>query len=609
MIRRARELVDALAAAAARFGAAPRREKLRLLGLLAECQIEDARALQAFHETLCFLQAYPDDAAVLASVDRALEGFPARVKRLAPAAARRLRDSGIAGTTLDYPFGFPMARWLARRFPRAVEIVWEKFTDEDRLQESLALLLHPTEYDAFSDEGGLGWRRWLEVARAGRELTDLEVLLELFEKAGLDQATRDWLFESLALPIGWRLDGAQASRTFARLPWPRPVFHTALRRRPDQSDFIREVRRPLPTLRRAPRRLAEGLIEAARLAMAVRFRELFAFSYANPGDVLVADPGRGLRIALIGILPRSRLPFDGYYAYLVLKNGVPVGYGAAWQLFGALELAVNVFEPFRGGESAFILGQVLRAYHGALRMRVVVIDPYQIGHGNLEALKSGAFYFYRHLGFRPRDPAARRLAEEEEKKIARDPSYRTPLSTLKQLARSEIDLPLSADGPDAERCLTASSLAALVTARIVRRFHGDRRAAARAASAAVATALGAERRSHWPRDERLAFEQLSPLVALIPDLGRWPAADRRRLVQVLRAKGGPSETRYVRLLDGHERLQRSLEALSAGDAPRSLRSATEGPRPAASAARGRARGSRADRARRRGAPRSVARPA
>ncbi len=592
MIRRARGLVDALVVTAGRFGSAPRREKVRLLGQLAECQVEDARTLQALHETLCFLQAYPDDAAVLAGVDRALEGFPARVERLTPARARQLHDSGIAGTTLGYPFGFPMARWLARRFPRDVEIAWEKFTDEEPLQESLALLLHPTEHDAFTDEGGLGWRRWLDVARGERQLTDLEVVLGLFEGTDLDQPTRDWLFESLALPIGWRLRGAKGARTFARLLWARPVFHATLRRRLGRSDFIREVKRPLPSLRTAPRPMAEGLIEAARLAMAVRFRELHAFSYANPADVLVADPGRGLRIALIGILPRSRLPFEGYYAYLVLKNGVPVGYGAAWQLFGTLELAVNVFETFRRGESAFILGQVLRAYHEALRMRIVVIDPYQLGVGNPEALESGAFYFYRRLGFRPGDPAVERLAQAEQEKIARDPSYRTSRSTLERLARSEIRLRLSGGGPDVERRVTASSLATLVTTHIARRFQGDRRAAVRSASATVAAALGAERRNHWPRDERLAFEQLSPLVALIPDLGRWPPVDCRRLVQLLRSKGGPSEARYVRLLDSHERLRRSLEVLAnpMRDPARVKSEGWRAPRPARSPARAPCRG-------------------
>ncbi|HYB42787.1 MAG TPA: hypothetical protein VEL75_13505, partial [Candidatus Methylomirabilis sp.] len=358
----------ALVEVAPRFAGAARREKLRRLGGLAEATIDDGRTLLALHEVLCFLQAYPDDAHVLASVDGALAGFPARVKRLRGPTARRLLDSGVAGTSLDYPFGLPMARWLARRFPREVEIVWTKFEEEERLQESLTVLLEPTEHDAWSDEGGLGWRRWLDVARAGRALSDLQVLLELFDRSALDGAIRDWLFESLALPIGWRLEAPGGARTSARLPWARPFFHgsTGALRRPDRHEFLREVTRPLPSLRRAPRALAESLIEAARLAMATRLRELFAFSHANPHDVLVADPGRGLRIALIGILPGYRLAFEGYYAYFVLKNGVPVGYGGGWQLFGALEVGVNIFESFRRGESAFIVSQVFRAYRQAL---------------------------------------------------------------------------------------------------------------------------------------------------------------------------------------------------------------------------------------------------
>ncbi len=64
--------------------------------------------------------------------------------------------------------------------------------------------------------------------------------------------------------------------------------------------------------------------------MATRARELFAFSYPNPRDVLVADPERGLRIALIGLEPGQRLPLEAYYAFLVLKNGVPVSYGGGW---------------------------------------------------------------------------------------------------------------------------------------------------------------------------------------------------------------------------------------------------------------------------------------
>ena len=584
----AHQLVDALTRAAPRYGDGDRAEKIRLLDVLAATQIRSPRALRPFHETLCFLQAYPDDHAVLARVDAALAGFGARVAALAPSAVQSLADSGIDGTVLEYPFGLAMARWLISRFPGRAEIVWSELADQDRVQEVLALLIHPSEYDAFADEGGLGWRRWLAVAKGGRALSDLEVIVELFGRSDLDEPTRDWLFESLGLTIAWRVGGPAGSRTRARVEPARaplePSGRRALRRL-DGEGFAGEIARPL-RLRKAPRALAEALIDTARLAMATRLRELFAFSYANPDDVVVSDGEGGLRIALIGILPAFRLPFEGYYAYVALEHGVPIGYGAAWQFAGALELAVNVFESFRGGESAFVVSQVLRAYHALFGVEPVYIDPYQIGRDNHEALAAGAFYFYYYLGFVPRDPAVLRIADREREKIARDPAYRSPLPVLRELARSEMVRPRAPGEAVAKRALTAARLAGLVTADIARRFDGDRAAAQRAAVSAAAAALGAADRQGWPRDERRAFEHLAMLVALIPDLGRWPAADRRRLVQLMRAKGGPHEARYVRLVGAHRRLIESLRALvgsaqergTDGTDTRSLTGVRSGPR-------------------------------
>src|SRR2546422_500955 len=260
-------LVEALAAVASRYSPEDQKQKCALLENLERRAIRRPETLLQFHETLCFLQAYPDAATLLALVDCALEAFGARVERLG-AARQRLHDSGIAGTTLDYPFGFPMARWLVSRFSPEAEIAWTRFADEDRLDETLSLLATPAEGDALS-EGGMGWRQWRRVAKGGRAL-------------------------------------------------------------------------------------AEAMIEAARVAMATRQRELHAFSYPNPDDVLTADAGRGLTFAFIGILPDFRLPLEGYYGFLALKNGVPVSYGGGWELFGTLDFAVNVFASFRQVESAYL---------------------------------------------------------------------------------------------------------------------------------------------------------------------------------------------------------------------------------------------------------------
>jgi len=554
-----RRLVDALAAVAARYAPGERAEKLALLDALERTPLGAAGPLGRFHEALCFLQAYPDDPEVLARVDRALAGFPARVARLGAAARARLHDSGIAGASLDYPFGYPMARWLARRFRGDAEIAWAKFDEADRLDETLSLLASPAEGDAFS-EGGIGWKRWLQVAKGGRRMTDLDLLIELFERTGLPEETRDWLFDNLALPIRWTPRGAGASRTLARTPPARVFFHGAgLERR--AAPLAEALAGPPPRLRRAPRPLAGSLGELARVAMATRQRELHAFSHPNLDDVLLADLDRGFRIAFFGIEPGFRLPLEGYYGFLALKNGVPVSYGGGWELFGTLDFAINIFASFRQGESAYLATQLLRAYRRIFGMRTVVVDRYQLGHESAEALQSGSFYFYHRLGFRPRDPEILRVLAGERARIAADPAYRSPIPVLKRLAGDEVCLTLPGGDPEPEKRVRATDVAALVARMIAREFGGDRARAGRACAARVARALGVGRRAGWTREERRALDGLGLVAALVPDLAAWPAGDRRALAAVLRAKGSGSERRYTRLLDGHRRLRRSLETL------------------------------------------------
>jgi len=545
---------------APRYSPESRKEKRALLEALERTSVGHAATLRRLHETLCFLQAHPDDAEVLALVDRALEAIPARVTRLGPGARRRLHDSGIASTTLDYPFGLPMARWLASRFPADADVAWRRFHDEDRLDETLSLLATTAEGDAFS-EGGMGWREWLRVAKGGRRLTDLQLLLEVFGRTGLPTEARDWLFENLGLPIQWRPRGPGASRTLARGAPPRVFFHEAGLDR-SAGDLVDALSRPLPALARAPRELAESLVDSARVAMATRQRELHAFSYPNPDDVLVVRGGRGLVLAFIGIMPAFRLPLEAYYGFLALKNGVPVSYGGGWELFGTLDFAVNIFASFRQGESAYLATQLLRAYRRIFGMRTVVVDRYQLGHESTEALRSGSFYFYHRLGFRPRNPDVLRVLETERTKIAADASYRSPVRVLEQLAGDEVFLSLPGGLPAPEKRLRATDVAALVARFVAREYGGDRVAAVRETAARVGLVLGVPRRASWPLSERRAFEGMSLVAALIEDLARWPVAARRALVAVMRAKGASSEMRYAHQLDGHRRLRRSLEALT-----------------------------------------------
>ena len=553
--RDGRTLVDALAAASSRFGPGAHRQKLRVLARLTATPIIGAAMLERLHELLCFVRAYPDDATVERAAEAALVAFAARVRQLTTHARARLHDSGIAETDLDYPFGLPMARWLAERCRGDVTIAWDAFEAGDQLEEVLSLLVGPAEAEAFT-EGGLGWRRWVRLA-SPRPAADLDVLLGLFAAAPMSDDAREWLFESLALPIVWRLRGAAPSRTRLRLA-DAPAFYHRRGLRRDAPRLASVITRPLG-VRRATRALAGAVIEAARASMATRARELHAFARPNITDVFVADPGRGLRVVLVGLQPDDRLPLDAYYAYLAFKNGVPVSYGGGWGCFGTLEFALNVFESFRQGESALLTAQILRVYYRMFRMRTIVVDRSQIDASNPEALRSGAFYFYAKLGFRPTDPTVRRLADAERARIVREPRYRSPLAVLKRLGRSNLAVTLGRTAPPA---VTGSRLAALVTAHVTRAFGGDRGAAHAEAVARVARALDATDRRRWPPSERAAFERLAIVVGLVPELARWPTSERARLRDVMRAKGATSEARYLRVLDRHRRLRDALVALA-----------------------------------------------
>ena len=96
------------------YGPGAARRKRALLSPLARLALLSARDVERLHETLCFLEAFPDGAPLLADVRRLLATFDRRadLRRF----RKELADTGIAGTDTFYPFYYPTALWLARRW-------------------------------------------------------------------------------------------------------------------------------------------------------------------------------------------------------------------------------------------------------------------------------------------------------------------------------------------------------------------------------------------------------------------------------------------------------------------------------------------------------------
>jgi hypothetical protein len=119
---------------------------------------------------------------------------------------------------------------------------------------------------------------------------------------------------------------------------------------------------------------------------------------------------------------------------MYFKNSVPIGYIECLTLFDRMEVGFNLYYTFREGETAWLYARLLRLFRQLLGVNYFAVDPYQIGLHNDEAIESGAFWFYRKLGFRPTDPKVARLLATEEKKLKADPAYRTTARTLQRLA-------------------------------------------------------------------------------------------------------------------------------------------------------------------------------
>jgi len=320
-------------------------------------------------------------------------------------------------------------------------------------------------------------------------------------------------------------------------------------------------------VRSVPPREARALIDLARESMVTRSRDLDVFSWADERDVRLVDCGGGLQFACIGAVPERRLLLESVYGFLTLKNGVPIGYVLSSALYGSSEVAYNVFETYRGAEAAQVYGRVLAMLAHLFGSDAFAIDPYQLGHGNEEALKSGAWWFYQKLGFRPRRREALRIMRRELVRMEADPAHRSSRATLAKLAESPLYLFLGRPRRDVMGLLSLADVGLHIVRFLAARFGSRREEGTRRCSEEAARLLGLRSLRAFTAGERLAWERWSPLILILPGLGRWSVDEKRALVRIVKAKGGPRESEFVPLFDRHRRLREAIRRLATTPVP------------------------------------------
>ncbi|MFQ5961107.1 MAG: hypothetical protein ACE5MG_06900, partial [Candidatus Methylomirabilales bacterium] len=509
------------------------------------------------HEILCFLRAYPDDRDIHAQVERMLAGFADRADLRSHRAA--LVDTGIAGTPIRYPFFWFTARWLARRWPDRLSIDWANFDNRHKLEEILHLLLPYCETPAL-DELKFPPRDWIHRLKGSTE-TDAAFLIRRFETLRADSFGRERIYEDLDIPIRLAPGPDTPARTRAKYPAAPLVFQTRplVRSRPS---LRHEINRSPPRVRSLAPQDAQTLINLAREAMVTRSRDLDIFEHANKHDVRLVDCGQGLQFVCIGAIPERRLMLEAVYGFLTLKNGVPIGYVLAASLFRSSEVGYNVFETYRGAEAAFTYGRALAMVRHLFGSDTLMVPPFQLGYDNPEALRSGAWWFYYKLGFRPRDPQVRRILRRELNQMTSNPRHRSSLATLQELAAKNMYLDLHRPRKDVMGRFSLGNIGLRVTRYIADRFGADREAATRTCSREAVRLLGLSSLRGFSTGERLAWERWSPLMMSLPGVDRWTSAEKQALVRVVRAKGSRSESDFVWRFDRHRRLRDAILKLA-----------------------------------------------
>jgi hypothetical protein len=436
-------LLDQLEKWKSRFGPPGDGQLERLLAAAARRQFRDAASLIRLHETALFLRAYPRNPRVARLADAILFSFAGRIAQLEAAGAdlsafEEPEISGIAGTSLSAVFSYEVARRLAARHPRNLEIAWDRYDGIDRLGPVLRRFL-PLLGEDWPVEAHVPYRQWISAVRR-RGTTDLAWLLERL-------AASPDLFDTLDLPLTWHVGGTRTSRSRLRLPGRKLYCHQEpLLRRSDVS-LAREVEGPPLPVRRLARPEARQILDLILDTSAMRYRELYGFSHPDENGVYRADAGRGVEIFFFGVPPEWRLPLRAYHGGMFFKNGVPAGYVEVLSLFERAEVGFNLYYTFREGESAWLYARLLRLFRQVLGVTCFSVDPYQIGLENPEAVDSGAFWFYRKLGFRPVDPKVAALTDREERRMSQTPGYRSSKRTLEKLAEGY----LLFEGPSSEK--------------------------------------------------------------------------------------------------------------------------------------------------------------
>ena len=512
--------------------------KEQLLNECSKIKLDSKKIIEQYHTCLLFLLGYSENEELYLLAQKEMLRLSESVKNLSPNKKETLNRSGIAFTEIQGAYSFTLIKWFLKEYPNQISL--HSF-DEDGVhpKEILKNVLSEMEFELASDEK-LNSIKWLEKASGSNSKTEvLKWLIHHFEELKTSDLIKDSLFESLKLFININPTRKEISKSFGNISQHKNFYHTnGLLKKFDELELIHKK---LP----APKKLSDAekkkIIDVSRVSLCLLNRETDPITYCNEEGILFYELENGLSIALFSMLPERRLPMESYIGFMMFKNGYPMSYGGAW-VFGKRSLiGINIFEAFRGGESAFVFAQLLRTYKQCCGADYFEVEPYQFGKGNPEGIKSGAFWFYYRFGFRPINKTLNELALKEAEKIKNNKTYRSSYETLKKFTHSNLAVNFESN----ETPINPTEISKFISNKIATLFKGDRIAAEKFCLKKLRTELKHEVYKEG-REAMTGINKLSFFVGLCLDLENLNPSEKSKLEEWILEKG-KSEFKYIEL--------------------------------------------------------------
>ncbi|MDR2013445.1 MAG: hypothetical protein LBQ20_10540 [Rhodanobacter sp.] len=485
-------------------------------------QLLKADALLAdYHDTLLFIAAHPPDRAMHDRVEREFKRLASFLKTQRGRHPEELVGRGMPWVDTVTRFTHDCVRWLlahphCRVLPNHYS---EALLDLNAVLKLTLPSLERGETTASLDNDAL--LDSLKI-KSGERLAFIVNELSRFDALPF---VKDQLYDALELYVRVQPTAVAFSKPYNRLSVENLFVQSELLR---HFDPLALMNQPLPAPRHLDAQAQDELIRVLKNTMVLTVRETDPGTYLEPRSLRLYDLERGLSCAIFGMTPERQLPLESYVGFTLFKNGLPVSYGGSWVMGERATFGMNIFEPFRGGESGYMMCQLLRTYRQAFKARYFEVDAYQFGLDNPDGIASGAFWFYYRYGFRPLAPALQRLALQEKKRIDSQNGYRSPAKTLLRFTQSNVALNFGGPVPPHLADITTR-----VTKTIAADYGGDRLRAERDCIARFTQAAGLA--GDLNEDERRVLAE----VALVwHALNVQDAQGTDLLARMVRAKPG-----------------------------------------------------------------------